>query len=87
MFILVRYDKLLLRSLELEREETLRLNRQINELKKAHHQSENEMSRQLDQIAKEKENLIRYVNTPKTTSYIQTYCSQKLDFLGISLII
>lgn len=46
-------------SLELEREETLRLNRQINELKKAHHQSENEMSSQLDQIAKEKENLIR----------------------------
>lgn len=65
MFILLRYDKLLLRSLELEREETLRLNRQIKELKQAHHQSENEMSPQLDLIAKEKEDLlIQYVNTP-----------------------
>lgn len=59
---------MVLRSLELEREDTLRLNRQIEDLKKAHHQSENKMSRQLKQITKEKEDLlIRYVNTPQAT--------------------
>lgn len=68
MLIFVWYDILLLRSLELEREETSRLNRQIEELKKAHHQSENKMSCQLKQIAKEKEDLlIRYVKTPQAT--------------------
>lgn len=56
-----------LRWLEIEREETSRLNRHVEELKKAHHQSENKMSHQLRQIAKEKEDLIRYVNTPQAT--------------------
>lgn len=71
---------LLLRSLELEREESSRLKRHVDDLQKAHHQSENKMSRQLKQIAKEKEDLlIRYVNT-LTASYIHIYCSQMLDF-------
>uniref|UniRef100_A0A8W8KNC7 Mitochondria-eating protein C-terminal domain-containing protein n=1 Tax=Magallana gigas TaxID=29159 RepID=A0A8W8KNC7_MAGGI len=46
------------RSLELEREENSRLNRHIEEVKKAHHHSETRMSRQLKQIAKEKEDLL-----------------------------
>lgn len=71
---------LLLRSLELEREESSRLKRHVGDLKKAHHQSESKMSRQLKQIAKEKEDLlIRYVNT-LTASNIHIYCSQMLDF-------
>eukprot|EP00105_Crassostrea_gigas_P004731 XP_011418043.1 PREDICTED: uncharacterized protein LOC105321465 isoform X4 [Crassostrea gigas] len=45
-------------SLELEREESSRLKRHVEELKKAHHQSESKMSRQLKQIAKEKEDLL-----------------------------
>ncbi|XP_065930927.1 uncharacterized protein [Magallana gigas] len=44
--------------LELEREETSRLKRHVEELKKAHYESENKLSRQLKQIAKEKEDLL-----------------------------
>lgn len=71
---------LLLRSLKLEREESSRLKRREEELKKAHHQSESKMSRQLKQIAVEKEDLlIRYI-CKHTASYIHIYCSQMLDF-------
>lgn len=73
-----------LRWLEIEREETSRLNRHVEELKKAHHQSENKMLHQLRQIAKEKEDLIRYVNTPQATFNPSFY---KSFIFGILLII
>lgn len=77
---------LLLRSLELERDESSRLNRHIEELKKAHHQNENKMSRQLKQIAKEKEYLLlRYVNTPQVTfTFIVYKCLISGNLLIIS---
>lgn len=59
MLIFVWYHILLLRSLELAQQETSELHRHIEELKKAHHQSENKMPRQLKQIAKQKEDLNR----------------------------
>lgn len=74
---------LLLRSLELEREESSRFKRHVEELKKAHHQSESKMSRQLKQIAKEKEDLLtRYVNA----SYIQSTILQKLVVFFLHLV-
>lgn len=76
---------LLLRSLELEREESSRLKRHVRDLKKAHHQSESKMSSQLKQIAKEKEDLlIRYVNTLQATF---TFIVHKCLISGILLII
>eukprot|EP00105_Crassostrea_gigas_P035974 XP_019920122.1 PREDICTED: uncharacterized protein LOC105321465 isoform X2 [Crassostrea gigas] len=59
--------------LEIEREETSRLNRHVEELKKAHHQSENKMSHQLRQIAKEKEDLIR------GNSYFEELCQKNIE--------
>uniref|UniRef100_A0A8W8KRG9 Mitochondria-eating protein n=1 Tax=Magallana gigas TaxID=29159 RepID=A0A8W8KRG9_MAGGI len=56
------------RWLEIEREETSRLKRHVEELKKAHHQSENKMSHQLRQIAKEKEDLIRSLELEREES-------------------
>nr|XP_034299989.1 uncharacterized protein LOC117681061 isoform X2 [Crassostrea gigas] len=59
---LVKLGEILLgykRSLELAQQETSELHRHIEELKKAHHQSENKMPRQLKQIAKQKEDLNR----------------------------
>lgn len=74
---------LLLRSLKLEREESSRLKRREEELKKAHHQSESKMSRQLKQIAEEKEDLlIRYVNTLQATF---TFIVHKCLISGILL--
>lgn len=76
---------LLLRSLKLEREESSRLKRREEELKKAHHESESKMSRQLKQIAEEKEDLlIRYVNTLQATF---TFIVHKCLISGILLII
>lgn len=76
---------MLLRSLKLEREESSRLKRREEELKKAHHQSESKMSRQLKQIAEEKEDLlIRYVNTLQATF---TFIVHKCLISGILLII
>lgn len=76
---------LLLISLKLEREESSRLKRREEELKKAHHQSESKMSRQLKQIAEEKEDLlIRYVNTLQATF---TFIVHKCLISGILLII
>ncbi|XP_065930926.1 GRIP and coiled-coil domain-containing protein 2 isoform X2 [Magallana gigas] len=60
--------------LELEREETSRLKRHVEELKKAHYESENKLSRQLKQIAKEKEDLLIRGN-----SYFEELCQKNIE--------